>query len=732
MTTIKIKPLNIIYDFDIEKKNKKNVEAKYQNYCYKGEIKSGYASGKGTLFLKDNILFEGTWKNGLYLKGKQYDVESDKLLYEGEFKNGQRHGYGEMPYYNGYLDIYKGQFKKGKKNGIGKIYTSDDLTCEGKWKDDKLVYGKEFDYENGKVLYVGNMNGFKDGGPIYHGKGRLYTSDDEYIVGTFKNGMKDGPSKLYAKDGRLKRKGTYKNDKFEGIVTNYWMSGRVKDKLKYMKGQVSGKGKTFYDNEKNSIEYEGNYSKSGRRKGRGKLYYPNGKVKWDGIFDGGFKKGKKYLETGDGYEEGVYDFGERDGYCKIYYKGKLEEKGLWKRGRREGLHYIYHPNGNLRFKVRYINNYREGKGKEYWDNGKLKYDGVFYTGRYEGVGKKYNENGNLAESGTFFMNRLKKGTKYYWDEYIVGTWNHAGMNGKCTEYWTRNKKIKSVGIWKDDKKNGLFSIYYPNGKLEFKGRFEDDKKHGKGIEYNPDGAVRAKGYWKEGNYIGNKKLEKSENKVQIFKRENKIRKFLQDSNLQHLKTIKPKEMKEYLKKYSGKEVKGNRDKLIKELRKWKQQLNRQRVVEGDEPMVFDAYEGGDIPISEFLQEEDRVLLISESGHYFGAYLTQCDVIYECERGRAFYDYVGNPNVHAMIRFPTASASKFYFNIDIDNDMKNGYNVFHFKTEPKDLKVLSKDVAEGGSFVGGLHCDPKDIIKLSTVTKKEKKEGGLKKTVDFEF
>ena len=114
------------------------------------------------------------------------------------------------------------------------------------------------------------------------------------------------------------------------------------------------------------------------------------------------------------------------------------------------------------------------------------------------------------------MNRLQKGTKYYSDQYHVGTWNHQGMNGKCTEYWTVSKKIKSVGVWKDDKKNGLFSIYYPNGKLEFRGRFEDDKKHGKGIEYNPDGTVRTKGYWKEGNYIGNKKLEKSENKIQIF------------------------------------------------------------------------------------------------------------------------------------------------------------------------------------------------------------------------
>ena len=33
---------------------------------------------------------------------------------------------------------------------------------------------------------------------------------------------------------------------------------------------------------------------------------------------------------------------------------------------------------------------------------------------------------------------------------------------------------------------------------------------------------------------------------------------------------------------------------------------------------------------------------------------------------------------------------------------------------------------------GLHCDPKDLIKKSEVTKKEKVGKGLTKTVNFEF
>jgi hypothetical protein len=86
----------------------------------------------------------------------------------------------------------------------------------------------------------------------------------------------------------------------------------------------------------------------------------------------------------------------------------------------------------------------------------------------------------------------------------------------------------------------------------------------------------------------------------------------------------------------------------------------------------------------------------------------------------------------MIQFVTSAAAKYYFDKQIQADLDDGYNVFHYKTDPKDLKVLSKKVAAGASIVSGLHCDPKDLIKKSEVTKKEKVGKGLTKTVNFEF
>lgn len=737
MSTITINTFGNKYQLDIVKHTSKEVEAEAGKHFYKGTIKHGKANGQGSLLWEGKNYLEGTWKEGYIVKGKFYDhvKGGGKLFYDGQFKNGVFDGTGMMVL-DEYDEVYKGKFKKGKKNGDGIIRDEDNkIIVRGTWKNDILVYGIEY-YDTNKVLYDGHANGYK-GHVLKNGKGTEWENDNEYFVGTFKNDSKEGKGSVYIKnrDGffRLKSEGIYKRNFLNGIGTKYWESGKILFRGQFVNGRETGRGKRYHDNEKNTIEAEGNFLR-GRLKGKAKIFYPSGKIAKEGIFDGSMKYGKKYYSSGSGYEVGSYHFGRRHGMMKIYYDNELYDRGKWDNDYREGLHYMYHSNGKLQFKGHYKRHYRNGKGKEYWENGNLKYDGNWKHDKYDGTGKKYSENGKLVETGTFSSGRLEKGTKFYWDEYHVGTWNYLGLNGKCTEYWARNKKKKSVGIWKDDKKHGEFSIFLPDGRLEFKGRFQDDKKNGKGTEYFPDGTVRAKGYWKDGNYVGTTNPQKAK---QVEKKknveENNIKKYMQTKDTGFLKKVSPSAMKEYLKKYAKKQIKTKtKASLLKELQEWRKQLKEPKIEEHNEPMVFDAYEGKDVPIREFLEDDDRVILISENGHAFGTYLEQCEIVYECESGRSFYNYIGRNDVHAMIQFPTAAGPKFYFDISIDKDLKKGFNLFHFKTEPKDLKVLSKNVADGGSYVSGLHCDPKDVIKHSVVTKKEKQGSGLKKTVEFTF
>ena len=106
---------------------------------------------------------------------------------------------------------------------------------------------------------------------------------------------------------------------------------------------------------RNSIKFKGIIKKDFRR-GKGVSYYPNGNKEYVGVFNMGFKKGKKYNQYNpELYEEGTFEFGKLNGPGKIYYNpgGTLSEKGTYDRGYRKGLMYIYHKNGKLAEKVYY-------------------------------------------------------------------------------------------------------------------------------------------------------------------------------------------------------------------------------------------------------------------------------------------------------------------------------------------------------------------------------------------
>ena len=80
-------------------------------------------------------------------------------------------------------------------------------------------------------------------------------------------------------------------------------------------------------------EFEGDYL-NGQRNGKGKEYYNNGKLK----FEGEYLKGKKW--NGIGYDinnHKVYELKNGSGYIKEYYAdGKLKIEGEYLNGERNG------------------------------------------------------------------------------------------------------------------------------------------------------------------------------------------------------------------------------------------------------------------------------------------------------------------------------------------------------------------------------------------------------------
>ena len=86
---------------------------------------------------------------------------------------------------------------------------------------------------------------------------------------------------------------------------------------------------------------------NGKRNGKGKEYYNNGEIK----FDGEFKLGKKW--SGKWYDKNhniIYELKNGNGFIKEYF-----------------------DNGKLCFEAEYLNGQKNGKGKEYYYDGKLKF-----------------------------------------------------------------------------------------------------------------------------------------------------------------------------------------------------------------------------------------------------------------------------------------------------------------------------------------------------------------------
>ena len=181
-----------------------------------------------------------------------------------------------------------------------------------------------------------------------------------------------------------------KNQKLDIIIYNKTLQKRLgldiedykQESKRYKIGEKNGYSKEynlFTDN----LLFEGEY-RNRKRNGKGKEYYENGKIKFEGVY----LNGKKIEGKGYNYEGEIFLVIEKSGKGKEYYDNKiLKFEGEYLNGKRwngkgynkdgkeiyeikNGKGYIieYDNDGDLLFEVEYINGERNGKGKEYYSS----------------------------------------------------------------------------------------------------------------------------------------------------------------------------------------------------------------------------------------------------------------------------------------------------------------------------------------------------------------------------
>jgi antitoxin component YwqK of YwqJK toxin-antitoxin module len=195
----------------------------------------------------------------------------------------------------------------------------------------------------------------------------------------------------------------------------------------------------------------------GKKQGHWIKNYPNESIMYDGYFR-------------DDHPVGEF---------KRYYDDKsLKSLLVYSSDGKTAAATIYHQNGYISSKGRYVDQLKEGKWQFYSStiNGYLISEEYYSKNLRNGPSVKYYPDSTIAEKLTF-VNDVRQ--------------------GEWTQYYPSGKVCLKTN-YLDGKINGKFEVWFENGTIEFSGQYHNDSRDGEWTIFNEDGSVKYKLEYKEG------------------------------------------------------------------------------------------------------------------------------------------------------------------------------------------------------------------------------------------
>ena len=215
---------------------------------------------------------------------------------------------------------------------------------------------------------------------------------------------------------------------------------------------------------------------------KGKIYYPNRKIQYEGEHFNGKREGlgKYFDQESKYYFIGEYKNGYLNGKGTVYNlaDNKIKYEGDFINGKFEGRGKLFYDNGNY-YIGQFRNHLQHGKGVEYDSNGNIQYKVGFIDGSREGNGKSITKD-------MLFIGQYKKGNPIKGKIY--------SPNGKILLYdgdFINGELPNGIEIYKLD--NGGYYV----------GQTQNNLYHGFGTLFNSDGTIKQKGNWINNEYVGN-------------------------------------------------------------------------------------------------------------------------------------------------------------------------------------------------------------------------------------
>lgn len=346
------------------------------------------------LYLEEELVYEGAFRNGALTGGKVYD--QGRLVYEGGLASNKPDGTGVL-YQGGTGSRYEGQFRDGAPHGKGRWFSGGRLIYDGDWKAGRMEgNGKQYGAD-GKIVYQGMLvNGVRQGyGLAYN------TSGGVLYEGNWAHGVRSGFGKEFGSDGKLVYSGIWKEDRRNGggtlnrygKVKFYEADGTKVSSVKeldalYVRDVEYANGIIIEQNAKEWI-YTGSFTAAGEPNGEGEVGLVTGTnvteagvlTSWSPHYKGTLQYGAM---TGAGvffdsagrvsYEGEVHD-GKRNGQGSSYVDGAIVYSGEWRDDVPHGAGWEYKvsPSGGTGSavsdttitRVRYANGKLAGTGDVY-------------------------------------------------------------------------------------------------------------------------------------------------------------------------------------------------------------------------------------------------------------------------------------------------------------------------------------------------------------------------------
>lgn len=197
-----------------------------------------------------------------------------------------------------------------------------------------------------------------------------------------------------------------------------------------------------------SIHAQNITDNKGLKQGPWETKYPNGSMRYKGVF----KDGKPVGEFKRFYESGstriVQQFYKNDiSYAKVFYE-----------------------NGTLAAEGKYIGEKKDSVWRYYSFYEKvLRMTETYKNGVLEGPTCRYHNNGKVSEELIYANNRKN------------GTWKQFSLDGK----------LSLQAIYVNNERVGIFTTYYPNGMIEINGRIEHGLAEGAWRYYDENGKEKS-------------------------------------------------------------------------------------------------------------------------------------------------------------------------------------------------------------------------------------------------